>query len=349
MAANDSVIGGSDHGVKGLNDAAKAKIGALSDGDKAFLGIDFSDEKNKVDVNKIGTNTGNEATFIRLEDPDTHTVKSSVKSNGDFNTVGRITDGNSNWTLNLPAHVDLLLQGPSEDQDASGTTAYVNTLLDGYIPAGDYRDSIHNMVYNAVKNSDGNSAVRVVIPTDTSSGLSNIVIGSSTESNETLAIDMYPINPTNTVVTKNIDTVMLIGGGNLRVSNDPGLTGNHQIKGTAVSGDSANQSITGSAGNDTLIGGGGTDYLKGGEGADRFTFALNGNTVITDFNVAEGDKIVLNKDIIESLLTGQLDIKINDTLIGGFHIADIDINGNHLILVGIDSSTLNQDMISFDL
>jgi Ca2+-binding RTX toxin-like protein len=347
MAANDSVIGGSDTGYKNLDDATKGKLSDLTQSERDFLGINPNDDKNKVDVGRIGTDPDKAALFVRIENPDTHEVKNQIKSNGDNGTIGRVQDGNSNWTVNLPAHVDIQMFGPSEDQNASGTTAYINTLLDGIFPAGDYLDSLHNMIFNAVKNTDGNSAVRVVLPTDNSKGLSNIVIGSLPETNETLAVNMYALKTTNTLVTKDVDTVMLIGPGNVRVSNTEDQQ--HHVKGTAVSGDSTDQTIKGSAGNDTLIGGGGTDYLGGGEGADRFTFALNGNTVITDFNQGEGDKIVLNRDIIDQLLAGQLTIDVQDTTIGGFSIADINISGNHLILVGLNSADLTADMISFDL
>lgn len=60
--------------------------------------------------------------------------------------------------------------------------------------------------------------------------------------------------------------------------------------------------LRGGAGNDQLYGGGGNDTLTGGSGADRFYFSMYGvdNTarhdgadVITDFNVADGDRIVL--------------------------------------------------------
>jgi hypothetical protein len=80
-----------------------------------------------------------------------------------------------------------------------------------------------------------------------------------------------------------------------------------------------------------------------------FTFALNGNTVVTDFKASEGDKIVLNRDIIDKILAGELTVDVQDQTIGGYHIADINVNGNHLVLVGINPADLTQDMIDFDL
>lgn len=54
--------------------------------------------------------------------------------------------------------------------------------------------------------------------------------------------------------------------------------------------------LFGDAGNDTLDAGWGNDTLTGGTGADRFVFRTGGaNDVVTDFNRAQGDKIVLDK------------------------------------------------------
>ena len=48
--------------------------------------------------------------------------------------------------------------------------------------------------------------------------------------------------------------------------------------------------------NDTLIGGLGDDSLKGGTEADIFRFSSNdGNDVIKDFKVSQGDKLQLMK------------------------------------------------------
>lgn len=57
--------------------------------------------------------------------------------------------------------------------------------------------------------------------------------------------------------------------------------------------------LDGGAGDDVLIGGFGKDNLTGGAGADKFVFNASKNTAdadfITDFNVLEGDKILLDK------------------------------------------------------
>lgn len=70
-----------------------------------------------------------------------------------------------------------------------------------------------------------------------------------------------------------------------------------------IIGNSADNKLKGSGGNDILEGGGGHDMLTGGSGADVFKFsaatAFDGPTVITDFNIKQGDSID-----ISDLLTG---------------------------------------------
>jgi VCBS repeat-containing protein len=60
-------------------------------------------------------------------------------------------------------------------------------------------------------------------------------------------------------------------------------------------GGSGNDTITGALGNDLIAGGNDNDVLFGGAGADRFRFDnTDGSDVITDFSVAQGDKVQLS-------------------------------------------------------
>jgi len=60
-----------------------------------------------------------------------------------------------------------------------------------------------------------------------------------------------------------------------------------------------NDILNGGAGNDVLIGGFGQDQLTGGTGADKFVFNASKNAAdkdtISDFNVSDGDQILLDK------------------------------------------------------
>ena len=67
-----------------------------------------------------------------------------------------------------------------------------------------------------------------------------------------------------------------------------------------LTGGLGNDTLDGGAGNDTLIGGLGIDTLTGGLGADQFRFDAVGATNldrITDFNVAQGDRIGLSASL----------------------------------------------------
>jgi Ca2+-binding RTX toxin-like protein len=78
-----------------------------------------------------------------------------------------------------------------------------------------------------------------------------------------------------------------------------GLAGNDTINGAA-----GNDAINGGAGNDDLNGGTGVDALTGGTGADTFRFDANGpanSDQITDFNIAEGDRIALAASVFTDI------------------------------------------------
>ena len=80
-----------------------------------------------------------------------------------------------------------------------------------------------------------------------------------------------------------------------------GSQGDDVLAGNAYS--TSSVTLRGGAGQDRLIGGGGSDVLEGGagvdeltggRGADKFVLAIgSGNDVITDFNVNDGDQIVI--------------------------------------------------------
>jgi len=83
-----------------------------------------------------------------------------------------------------------------------------------------------------------------------------------------------------------------------------GGTGNDTLYGDAgndtISGGSLDDVVDGGAGDDFLFGGLGHDTLTGGAGADYFFAARGANTsaVITDYNYAEGDALVLDGNVI---------------------------------------------------
>ena len=65
-------------------------------------------------------------------------------------------------------------------------------------------------------------------------------------------------------------------------------------------GDAGNDQLFGDSGNDTLLGGMGNDTLNGGAGSDRFVFGADaGADKVTDFQSAEGDRVVLDRAAFE--------------------------------------------------
>ena len=109
-------------------------------------------------------------------------------------------------------------------------------------------------------------------------------------------------NGTNLVGTSG-DDVMIAGNGDNTLSAG---NGNDHLEGGA-----GNDQLLGEEGNDILIGGAGNDTLTGGNGVDQFVWHAGntGNDKITDFNLADKDRIDLH-----DLLQGETDATIGNFL-----------------------------------
>ena len=101
---------------------------------------------------------------------------------------------------------------------------------------------------------------------------------------QVFAFNLTQLGADKTLVTKNIEAVLLGGKGNVRIDGTAGAR---------VNSDNQAQDITGGGGNDTLVGGG-NDTLTGGAGSDVFAFssAAKGRFTVTDFNKST-DQIAL--------------------------------------------------------
>ena len=105
----------------------------------------------------------------------------------------------------------------------------------------------------------------------------------------------------NNITGNNSDNLL---NGTSQNNNIDGLAGDDTLKG-----DAGNDTINGGDGLDILNGEQGTDILTGGSNSDRFLFDIGsqfnltdmGSDIITDFNSAESDKIVLPKTTFTSL------------------------------------------------
>ena len=109
-----------------------------------------------------------------------------------------------------------------------------------------------------------------------------------------------------------------------------------RIRGTGKSevlvGSSGADTIDGGGGNDTIVGGAGTDYLTGGRGADTFVVrAHSGYDVITDFNAAEGDHVLLDLggSASTAVYSGQLWDGLSFQTAGGTcYVSCVDVNAD---------------------
>ena len=134
-----------------------------------------------------------------------------------------------------------------------------------------------------------------------------------------------------------------------------------RIKGTGKNellvGSSGADSIDGGGGNDVIDGGAGTDYLTGGRGADTFIFHAHSQyDIITDFNAAEGDRIVFGTDAsaTQVMYSGQLFDGLSFQTASGscsVHCIDINadgvmdtqlsLNGDNIFLLGCTPDQVN--------
>ena len=121
-------------------------------------------------------------------------------------------------------------------------------------------------------------------------------------------------------------------------------------------GTTANDVIDGGAGNDTIYGGVGTDYLTGGRGADTFVIGARSQyDIITDFNAAEGDRIVFDfGDGVQSVYSGQLSDGLSfatssgvctvgcvDINADGIMDTQLNLNGQNVFLLGYEPSQIS--------
>ncbi|MDJ0717087.1 MAG: calcium-binding protein, partial [Prochloraceae cyanobacterium] len=111
------------------------------------------------------------------------------------------------------------------------------------------------------------------------------------------------ISTVNYSLAGNVENLTLSGNARNGVGNNL----NNRLVGNA-----ANNILNGAAGNDILIGRGGRDFLTGGTGADRFMFnsVSEGIDIISDFNKAQGDKILINRNSFGATSTNQFSFNL---------------------------------------
>lgn len=97
--------------------------------------------------------------------------------------------------------------------------------------------------------------------------------------------------------------------------------------------------LVGGRGNDVLAGGAGSDDLMGGHGADRFAVG-QGKDIITDFNPAEGDRLVFSHDASSPALVLH-DTKQGTWIIAGTEAVE-DPASQGVLLLGLHAHSTNE-------
>ncbi|MBA5637430.1 DUF4347 domain-containing protein [Duganella sp. LX20W] len=145
--------------------------------------------------------------------------------------------------------------------------------------------------------------------------------------------------------TNNAEDVLQGGNGNDTLSGYGGTdalyggNGDDKLSGGAgidyLYGDLGNDTLDGGTEGDYLFGGKGNDILTGGGGADKFVFEPQfGNDRITDFHLAEGDKLYF-ADILPSSMTADAFVAKYVTDTGNDLL--ISLPGGSIVLVGVAS------------
>ena len=122
-----------------------------------------------------------------------------------------------------------------------------------------------------------------------------------------------------------------------------GDAGNDQLEGDAgndlINGNADNDWLSGGIGNDILIGGAGDDVVSGGIGADQFviTSGNDGFDIFSDFNPAEGDRIVIDSKQFDSFDLSKLTFAHGFLKYDGQNLALIQNQGNIYALLNLKS------------
>jgi serralysin len=255
------------------------------------------------------------------------------------NAVANILHGGAgNDILDGGAGADALYGGTGDD------TYYVDNVGDQVIElSGEGTDKVissvtytlggnaENLTLNgtAAINGNGNAADNVIVGNSAinilNGGAGNDALDGGTGADTMiggLGNDTYYVDNALDVVTElaaqGTDTVissiaytLKANVENLTLSGSAALSGIGNELNNVITGNAGSNLLSGGAGNDILIGGPGKDTLTGGLGADVFKFLATADSVVglnrdavTDFSVAQGDKIDLSLIDANSILAG---------------------------------------------
>jgi phospholipase/lecithinase/hemolysin len=119
---------------------------------------------------------------------------------------------------------------------------------------------------------------------------------------------------------------------------------NGNIAADTLSGGSGGDTLRGGQGDDVIRGGAGADWISGdlgqntvtgGAGADTFHLAAGGTTVVTDFQQAQGDRVLVDAGLTFATIQAGADVHV-DVTSGG---------GGELVLQGVTLASLTDGWI----
>ncbi len=230
--------------------------------------------------------------------------------------------GDGSDTYNIETNGDLVIEtnaiaatgGIDTIRSSLATTTLTDNVENLILTGGGAINGTGNILNNRIT---GNSAANIL---SGAAGIDTLIggDGSDTYNIETsgdLVIETNAIAATGGIdtvrsslaaytLTDNVENLILTGGG--------AINGTGNALNNRLTGNSAANILSGAAGNDTLIGGAGNDTLTGGLNADTFRFdsplnAATSRDLITDFSLAQGDRIELENSVFATLtVTGTL-------------------------------------------
>lgn len=267
----------------------------------------------------------------------------------DAAVTGNINDANFALSVELPAAVGLVFQGPATNVSATEASNYFQSLIDTALPADskdtaviEKRASLEEAVQLVTASQESKAAVRVVgIKSDatTTSDSSKVVLtGANAAAGEVIAVNTAGLGAKQQLVLENMERVVIVHGADVAISGS---------KASFVAGDNADQKVTGGSGADTLVGGGGNDTLIGGVGADAFGVVGSGTLTLGDFSGSSGDRLKFNIDGVTTI--AQLKALITNVQEDANGLTIAFNTGMTISLVGLKNSDLTADMVDLTI
>ncbi len=250
------------------------------------------------------------------------TLTGTTAINGTGNTLANIITGNTaNNILNGSTGADQLKGNTGNDtyvvdnagdivtESANAGTDLVKSSVTYTLPA-----NVENLTLTGTTaiNGIGNSLVNII-----NGNTANNTLNGSTGADQlkgNTGNDTYVVDNAGDIVTESANAgtdlvkssvtyTLPANVENLTLTGTTAINGTGNTLANIITGNTANNTLKGGDGNDSFNGGAANDPLTGGLGADKFIYNTNaafttsavGVDTITDFTIAQGDKIVLDK------------------------------------------------------